>query len=180
MRSYQILLSCFVMAITPIATGATVLVEAESFSNTGGWSVDQQFTDQMGSPILLAHGMGVPVKIATTKVNIPEPGQYHIWVRTRNWVKGFDGNNAPGRFQLIINGKTLDATFGSKGYDWHWQYGGSIKIDRKSAALKLKDLTGFDGRCDAIVLSTDKNITLPNEGKPMADFRKQMLNINQP
>jgi hypothetical protein len=28
----------------------TVLVEAESFSNTGGWVVDPQFMDQMGSP----------------------------------------------------------------------------------------------------------------------------------
>ncbi len=26
------------------------LIEAESFSNKGGWQVDQQFMDQMGSP----------------------------------------------------------------------------------------------------------------------------------
>jgi len=38
-----------------------VLVEAESFSNKGGWSGDQQFVEQMGSPYLLAHGLGEPV-----------------------------------------------------------------------------------------------------------------------
>src|SRR5690348_9009515 len=41
---------------------ATVLVEAENFRNTGGWLIDPQFMDQMGSPYLLAHGLGVPVK----------------------------------------------------------------------------------------------------------------------
>ena len=38
----------------------TVLIEAESFSNKGGWVVDPQFVEQMGSPYLLAHGMGIP------------------------------------------------------------------------------------------------------------------------
>ena len=31
------------------------LVEAEQFNRLGGWVVDQQFMDQMGSPYLLAH-----------------------------------------------------------------------------------------------------------------------------
>ena len=38
-----------------------VLVEVESLAEKGGWVVDQQFMDQMGSPYLLAHGLGVPV-----------------------------------------------------------------------------------------------------------------------
>ena len=182
MKPYRtiVTISFAILLSAAITNAATILVEAESFSNTGGWVVDQQFTDQMGSPILLAHGMGIPVKDASTKVMLLEKGTYHVWARTRNWVKDFDGKDAPGRFQLIVNGKTLDTTFGSKGYDWHWQYGGSVKIDRTNANLKLRDLTGFDGRCDAIVLSTDKNIVLPNEGKPMDDFRKHMLNIGEP
>ena len=38
-----------------------LLVEAESFREKGGWFVDPQFTEQMGSPYLLAHGLGNPV-----------------------------------------------------------------------------------------------------------------------
>ena len=34
-----------------------ILVEAESFANAGGWSIDQQFIFEMGSPYLIAHGM---------------------------------------------------------------------------------------------------------------------------
>lgn len=58
-----------------------VLVEAESFVQKGGWCVDQQFMDQMGSPYLIAHGMGVPVEDATTSVQLKK-GLWNVWVRT--------------------------------------------------------------------------------------------------
>ena len=48
-----------------------VLVEAESFANPGGWSLDTQFIEIMGSPYLLAHGLGRPVADATTTVHLP-------------------------------------------------------------------------------------------------------------
>ena len=52
-----------------------VLVEAEGFADTGGWVVDPQFMDLMGSPYLLAHGLGVPVGDAKTEVVISKAGQ---------------------------------------------------------------------------------------------------------
>ncbi|MDR1456263.1 MAG: hypothetical protein LBJ01_11470, partial [Tannerella sp.] len=45
---------------------AELFIEAESFATKGGWVVDQQFMDLMGSPYLMAHGMGVPVGDAST------------------------------------------------------------------------------------------------------------------
>ena len=65
---------------------ATLLVESESFSTPGGWVVDQQSMDQMGSPYAMAHGLGRPVADAVTTVEAPEAGNYRIWVRTRDWV----------------------------------------------------------------------------------------------
>ena len=53
---------------------ASLLVEAESFTEKGGWVVDQQFMDLMGSPYLLAHGLGSPVENASTNVQLPENG----------------------------------------------------------------------------------------------------------
>ena len=38
-----------------------LLVECESFEDHGGWVVDPQFVEQMGSPYLMAHGLGQPV-----------------------------------------------------------------------------------------------------------------------
>ncbi len=59
---------------------ASLLVEAESFTEKGGWVVDQQFMDLMGSPYLLAHGLGSPVENASTNVQLPENGTYYIFL----------------------------------------------------------------------------------------------------
>jgi hypothetical protein len=77
------------LAASPAAPAATVLVEAESFSDRGGWKLDTQFIHEMGSPYLLAHGLGRPVADATTTVTIPSAGRWHVWVRTKNgWPAG--------------------------------------------------------------------------------------------
>src|SRR5690348_2187809 len=74
-----------VLASTP-ARAETVMVEAESFKDPGGWVLDTQFTHVMGSPYLLAHGMGTPVKDATTTVKFPKTGTYRVFIRTKDWV----------------------------------------------------------------------------------------------
>ncbi len=169
-------IGCFLLS--QAASAATVLVEAESFEDTGGWVIDQQFVDQMGSPYLLAHGYGRPVSDAQTRVQIPAPGKYRVLVRTQNWVAKFDAPGAPGKFQLLVDGKPLATTFGTEGAKWYWQHGGTISVNSRSINLTLHDLTGFEGRCDAIVLTTDQDFTPPSEGRAMADFRRKMLGIS--
>ena len=78
-----LLVSC-VAAVS--AAAQDILVEAESFANKGGWSVDQQFMEQMGSPYLIAHGMGCPVADADTEVAVEQAGKYDVYVRTYNWT----------------------------------------------------------------------------------------------
>ena len=62
------------------AQAQQVLVEAESFEAFGGWKLDTQFIENMGSPYLLAHGLGQPVKDAKTTVTFPEIGEYRVCV----------------------------------------------------------------------------------------------------
>jgi len=174
------ILSTFVFLLTILIYGAgaqTVLVEAEGFANRGGWVIDQQFMDQMGSPFLLAHGLGVPVGDAATAVNFPATGTYRVWIRTRDWVAPWKAPGAPGKFQLIIEDKPLETVFGTEVAHWHWQNGGTVVITKKQVVLKLHDLTGFDGRCDAIVFSAGINFVPPNEGEQMAVFRRKMLGL---
>jgi len=54
------------------ARAATILVEAEGFTDHGGWTLDTQFIGEMGSPYLVAHGLGRPVADATTTITVPE------------------------------------------------------------------------------------------------------------
>jgi len=125
-------------------------VEAESFKDHGGWSPDTQFIESMDSPYLLAHGMGERVKDAATTVNFPNAGKHRVWVRTMDWVARWNAPDAPGNFQLPVDGKPLAETFDTKGKAWAWQDGGMIEIAKNEASLALHDLTGFAGRCDAI------------------------------
>lgn len=154
-----------------------ILVEAEGFAQRGGWVVDAQFMDVMGSPYLLAHGLGRPVGDATTEINVPESGAYRVWVRTKDWVAQWKAPGAPGRFQLFVNDRPLDADFGAQGAQWHWQDGGSVELPAGRSLLKLHDLTGFEGRCDAILLARDPKFTPPNENPAMAEFRRACLDL---
>ncbi len=60
-----------------------IYVEAESFQDHGGWSLDTAFTHIVGSPYLLAHGLGKPTKDATTSFTVARDGKYRLWVRTK-------------------------------------------------------------------------------------------------
>ncbi len=156
--------------------GQNVLLEAEQFRDTGGWDVDQQFMEQMGSSYLLAHGLGVPVKDAATTAKFPAPGAYRVWVRTRDWVAPWKAPGAPGRFQLLVNGKPLAETFGTKGAEWHWHDGGMVNVGPE-ATVALHDLTGFEGRCDAVLFSKDTNFNPPNELAALTKFRRVTLGL---
>jgi len=158
----------------------TVFIEAESFDEKGGWVVDQQFIDIMGSPILLAHGLGEPVADAKTTVTFPQAGTYRIFVRTRNWVAHWTPQYAPGQFQLAVNGTTLDTVFGTEEVDWHWQPDGGIVVraDELRGTLRLRDLTGFDGRVDAICFSRDPDFTPPNNLTILNAYRRQALGLS--
>ena len=85
---------------------STVLVEAEQFAKKGGWLVDTQFIESMGSPYLNAHGLGKPVADAETSVKIPTAGNYTVWVRTIDWSERLKRAEGAGRFAISVNGKS--------------------------------------------------------------------------
>lgn len=128
-----------------------ILVEAEDFDHYGGWVVDSQFEAVMGSPYLLAHGLGRPVDDATTAITIEHGGEYEVWVRAKDWVPA----HHPGKFQLSVNGTQLETVFGANDQDWSWQSAGKVNLPAGELMLALHDLTGFGGRCDAIYFGAD-------------------------
>ena len=157
----------------------TIFIEAESFTDPGGWVIDQQSMDVMGSAYLLAHGLGTPVQDAETTIDIPKKGNYRIWVRTRDWVAPWQVEGAPGKFQLLLNGDPLPAVFGTSGEKWHWQDGGMIPLKKGPLQLVLHDLTGFEGRCDAILLARDPQFSPPEDLASLSTLRRQVLGFDE-
>lgn len=172
-----LLFAVFLFCHATSACAQQVLLEAEGFDNHGGWKLDTQFIQNMGSPFLLAHGLGKPVEDATTTVEFPETGDYRVFVRTRDWVARWKAPGTPGRFQLVIDGQPLQQTFGTKNADWFWQDGGTVEIQNKTTQVGLHDLTGFDGRCDA-VLFTKADHPPPNTSDILPPWRRTLLGLD--
>lgn len=145
-----------------ITQNNSVLLLATRFSDRGDWTVEQQFMLQMGSSYLLAHGIGTPLpRDARTSFQILEEGEYTLYVRTKNWTKYWSDGPTPGIFQVLVDGRPDGETFGTgksastgkTGPLWCWQKGGTYSLRKGSHEISLHDLTGFDGRCDAILLT---------------------------
>lgn len=176
----RLLFRVFFVALGVATCGARegcILLEAEAFAQRGGWVVDPQFMDIMGSPYLLAHGLGRPVADASTSTTVAVAGRYRVWVRTMDWVARWNAPGAPGRFQVRVNGRDLPATFGTVGAAWHWQDGGFVDLTAGTLTIALHDLTGFEGRCDAVLFSRDAGFVPPNAQPAMTAFRRACLGL---
>ena len=174
-------------------TNNSVMALATRFNDKGDWTLEQQFVLQMGSSYLIAHGLGTPLaKDAKTEINIPEDGDYRLWVRTKNWTAFWSEGKTPGIFQVLVDGKADPSEFGigkmpldvKAGIDfpddidtsrearaeraqWYWQKGETYHLTKGSHSIALHDLMGLDGRCDAIILTSTDEVP----GDSLEDYR---------
>lgn len=168
----------YFLLLTAQASAVGLLVEAEGFREKGGWVTDQQFMDQMGSPYLLAHGMGIPVEDAVTQVSFPETGTYYVYVRTYNWTAPWSTKPGPGRFALYVDGQKVSSNLGTTGRDWQWQLAGRVCIKTQQVEIRLKDLIGFDGRCDALYFTRDIGQIPPSSASEQQMFRRRIKGVS--
>lgn len=154
-----------------------ILILTNLIKDKGGWLADNQFIIQNNSIPLLAHGLGKPVGDAHTSFDVKGSASYHIWVRTRDWTKRWSRDGSAGLFSVLIDGESI-GTFGNEKREWGWQDGGRIDLAPGSHQLALHDLTGFDGRCDAILL-TDDDIRPDDSPEALGIMRKELLGIDE-
>lgn len=146
-----------------------VMIEAERFQDIGGWTIDAQFRQQMGSTYLIAAGTGEPVQDAVTRIRLPAAGRWRLWVRCQDWDP-----TSLGRFQVQVGEWVSPVTFGEQKRDWAWIDGGSAELPAGELTLRLHDLTGYYGRCDALLFSADPAFEPPAEGPALAALREEL------
>ena len=146
----KLTISAAVLALSglQILQAARVDVYPQSF-DAGGWKLDVQFMDVMGSPYLLAHGAGMRVVDAMATAERPKSGNWRVWVRSRKWVDG------AGAFKVRAGGKEIARVFGVSQEEWDWEDGGELFLEAGKTEIVLEDQDGFDGRCAGIVLVDD-------------------------
>ncbi|MBS7337955.1 MAG: FAD-dependent oxidoreductase [Thermoguttaceae bacterium] len=185
LKSFLLLAACFALpcvgarAQTLESIPNALYIEAESFSEKGGWGIDTQSVGLVGSPYLIAHGWGNPVADATVQVAFPAKGSYRVYARTRNWVAPWTTDYAPGRFQVVVDGRALQTEFGTESLEWAWQKGDVVKIgDKLAVDVALRDLTGFDGRVDALFfVPVDSKYEPTNDLAELAKLRREALKL---
>lgn len=173
-----IFLICTLLSCYSITMAQQVFIEAESLGEKHSWVIDQQGFEKMGSAYLMANGMGHPIKDIEKMIPIKKPGKYHAYVRTYNWISPWYEGKGPGKIQLLVNGKALPTILGETGNQWEWQYAGKAKLT-KNSKIGLHDLTGFNGRVDAIYFSKNKKAPV-NDIKKLTVLRHKLLGFNKP
>ena len=158
-------IAAFLSGLACAGAAGTVLVEAESFDNHGGWMLDTQFIEIMGSPYLLAHGLGKPVGDAETVVKFPASGKYRMWARTKDWVAPWDVPGSPGRFQLAVDGKPLT----------EYPARGTTYIEALHGREYTLRLTNLIGRRIAVALAVDGLNSIDAKTTPASEASKWVL-----
>ena len=151
----------------------TLWIDVEDFDEYGGWWMDTQFVPRMGSPYLIAAGLGQPVENASTKVSIPVASMYRLWVRNKNWLAN---GHAPGKFQVAVNDRISETVFGTEPVRaWVWQDGGKFALQKGENRIELIDGTGYYGRCDAIILTRDLEFVPQQEQEDYLPMRERFV-----
>lgn len=149
-------------------------VEAEDFADYGDWRLDTQFVQQMGSAYLIAAGVGQPIGDAATEVQLARTGRYRVWVRAKNWIR----DHAPGRFGVSVNGVRSSQVFGAADTEaWIWESAGEFDLVSGAVKLTLHDLTGYFGRCDALLLTSDLAYVPPADLKRLQQERSRLSGV---
>ena len=147
-----------------------VWLEAELFPEKGGWVVDSQFLETVGSSYLLAAGLGPPVGEAWTAFSVVRPGTYAVWIRSKNWRPRF----SPGRFAVRVDKEDLPQTCGGRAAaGWGWEKAGERALGEGIHTLALRDLTGAYGRCDAVFITPEKDFIPPAGGAELDALRRR-------
>ena len=63
---------------------------------------------------------------------------------------------------------------GASGNCWEWQYVSNRRLKAGPCTLALSDLSGFDGRCDAVWLTKEEGVTPPSDVAALEEFRRKV------
>lgn len=148
-------------------------IDAETFDSLGGWTIDTQSYETYGFCYVLAHGIGKPVADAITRFSMDRSARFCVFVHTRNWTAVWKRGTPAGQFSVQIDGVACPEILGTGSGEWHWQKAGELELASGQHVLALHDLTGFDGRCDAVFLTDEADFVPPEAFDELRRFRRE-------
>ena len=148
------------------------------FAQLGGWVIDQQFMDQMGSPYLLAHGLGDAGGRCDDQGPICPPRDVPRAGPHPRLGRPVARAGAPGPVPTPRRRQAACRSFGTEGADWHWQDGGSVEIAGREVDARPARPDRFRGplRRHPVDQATPALVP-PDAGPELAEFRRKLLGL---
>lgn len=138
----------------PASSGTDLWIEAEDFVYSNNWIIERDIDQTKILKGFTSHdaSRGPAELTARTDIVVNEPGQYKLWVRSRD----FDSQQGSRKFKMSVNGVESIQEFGTHGVNGYaWQSGGTFTLTHGINTLSLFDLSQYHARCDRILLTTD-------------------------
>ncbi len=134
------------------AKPTTLLVEAENFQFVGNWE-SHKHSDRN----IMALSADSSKYAPATVIKVPVDGVYHVWASVYDHAEQSPQTRT---MNILVNGEELPNVLGTHGKTFfEWQYAGEVEIKAGETLLGMKTTTPKvrNARCDAIILTTDKN-----------------------
>ena len=139
-----------------------MFIKAEDFKDDlGRWKIKGTTSGSVLSVLEafpVDEGSDVP---ANTTVKIEKAGKYYVYASGLDYAE-----NQPAKrfFNVAVNDQMLPGTGGThKQEGWRWQCLGEVDLEAGDAKISLMDTANFFGRCQGIILTTDKDFSGPSD-----------------
>ncbi|NQU43593.1 hypothetical protein HQ520_09920, partial [bacterium] len=131
------------------ASATSVLIEAEGFEFLGEWSLEELGGSNTYGGILFSP-LDEPARDPMTAIELPAGGNYHIWVRARD----FEFNQGTRVFKVWVDERLSKEEAGDHGQEgFAWEKVDTMPLEPGEHMLGLRKTGGYC-RCDAVLLTT--------------------------
>lgn len=156
-------------SIAALAADVTICVLPQDFAKSlGTFTVTTENAEMGAYKNTALRGLtnrnpdsSVPAQVC---IEIPQDGEYVVWGRSRD----FDTETGKRNLRIAIEKKTFPHVFGAHGkYEWVWEQAGTATLQKGVITLRVNDISGYYGRLDMILLTTDKSYVPPQENSAL-------------
>ena len=155
------------------ANNETIFITPEDFqANLGSWTYKTSDIADAFKSILIGRSDKALnlTKPAGVNIEIPMDGTYTVYVRTRD----YETHPGTRQSQIAVNGNVLSKILGAHGtHGWAWENAGTVTLKKGVSTVQLVDITGYTPRIEAIILTQNANIKLPETASAFSSFASQ-------